>query len=214
MTKFLKLTFILFLLSGCSIKDATGFWSQKKELDKVKNQLEPLFIEKKILSKEFNSQFSLILDSLSIKPNNYSYLDNNNGYQEYNGKLEKISKYSFSKIDNYEKHEPELVFFENNIIFFDNKGTILSFDHNSKLIWKTNIYSKDDKKLNPQISMKKNNDKLIITDNLSKFYALNIKDGKIIWSKNHKTPFNSQIKIFNSYFFVVDSNNICMFMSW
>ena len=207
MTRFLILTFIL-LLSGCSIKDTTGFWSQKKELDKVKNQLEPLFIEKKILSKEFNSQFSLILDSLSIKPNNYSYLDNNNGYQEYNGKLEKISKYSFSKIDNYEKHEPELVFFENNIIFFDNKGTILSFDHNSKLIWKTNIYSKDDKKLNPQISMKKNNDKLIITDNLSKFYALNIKDGKIIWSKNHKTPFNSQIKIFNSYFFVVDSNNV------
>ena len=53
MTKFLKLTFILFLLSGCSIKDTTGFWSQKKELDKVENRLQPLFIEEKILSKEF-----------------------------------------------------------------------------------------------------------------------------------------------------------------
>ena len=208
MTKFLKLTFILFLLSGCSIKDATGFWSQKKELDKVESRLQPLFIEEKILSKEFNSKFSLILDPSSLKPKNNSYWDNNNGYQEYNGKLEKISKYSFSKIDNYEKHEPELVFFENNIIFFDNKGTILSFDHNSKLNWKTNIYSKDDKKLNPQISMKKINDKLVITDNLSKLYVLNIKNGKILWSKNHKTPFNSQIKIFENYFFVVDSNNV------
>ena len=33
------------------------------------------------------------------------------------------------------------------IIFFDNKGTILCFDQNSQLLWSFNIYSKEEKKI-------------------------------------------------------------------
>ena len=208
MIKFLKLFFIFYFLISCSLKDTTGFWSQQEKLNKVENKLIPLFKKENILSKEFNTDFSIDLDPSSLKLNLNAVLDNNDGYTEYSGNLEKISKYNFSKIDNYEQADQELIFFGNNVIFFDNKGTILNFDHNSKLIWKTNIYSKDEKKLSPKISMSKNDNSLIVTDNLSKLYALNMKDGSVLWSKNHITPFNSQIKIFKNYFFVVDSNNV------
>ena len=208
MIKFLKLFFIFYFLTSCSLKDTTGFWSQQEKLNKVENKLRPLFKKENILSKEFNTDFSIDLDPSSLKLNLNAVLDNNDGYTKYSGNLEKISKYNFSKIDNYEQAEQELIFFGNNVIFFDNKGTIINFDHNSKLIWKTNIYSKDEKKLSPKISMSKNDNSLIVTDNLSKLYALNMKDGSVLWSKNHITPFNSQIKIFKNYFFVVDSNNV------
>ena len=55
--------------------------------------------------------------------------------------------------------------------------------------------------------MENDNQHLIIADNLAKFYALNTNDGKILWSKNHETPFNSQIKVYKDKFFIVDLNN-------
>ena len=208
MTKFVKLIFILILLPSCSLKDTTGFWSEKKKLDKIENKLKPLSVKEKKISKEFNTDFFLKLDPSKINLNKTSFYDNNDGYTKYTGQLKGISKYNFSKIDNYENVDPELIFYKDNVIFFDNNGTILNFDDNSKLIWKQNIYSKEERKLNPLISMNIINNRLIITDNLSKFYSLNMKDGSVLWSKNHKTPFNSQIKIFKEHFFTIDSNNI------
>ena len=207
MTKLVKFILILILLPSCSLNDATGFWSQKKKLKSVENKLIPLSKKEKIISKEFNINFLLKLDPSKIRINEESFYDNNDGYTKYTGQLKGISKYNFSKIKNYENVEPELIFYKNNVIFFDNKGTILNFDHNSNLIWKQNIYSKEEKKLNPLLSINMINDKLIIVDNLSKLYSLDVKDGSILWSKNHKTPFNSQIKIFKKHFFTIDSNN-------
>ena len=50
----------------------------------------------------------------------------------------------------------------------------------------------------------------------TKLYSLDVKDGSVLWSKNHKTPFNSQIKIFKKHFFTIDSNNtfICYSMTF
>ena len=52
--------------------------------------------------------------------------------------LSDFSKYKFSKIKNFYQFEPVISFNNKNIIFFDDKGTILQFDKNSKLIWKKN----------------------------------------------------------------------------
>ena len=207
MTNFLKFILFFLIISGCSLSDKTGFWSKEKNLDKVQNEFKPFFKKDKRFLKEFNNDFNLKIDPSKINLNVEGYLDNNDGYIEYVGELKKVSKYNFSKIDNYEKIEPELIFFKNDVIFFDNKGTILSFNQNSRLNWKKNIYSKNEKKLRPFLSMNMVNDRLIVTDNISRYYALNVKDGSVIWSKNHVTPFNSQIKIFKKLFFVVDANN-------
>ena len=36
---------------------------------------------------------------------------------------------------------------------------------------------------------------------------MNIDTGKILWSKKNTTPFNSEIKFYNDYFFVIDTSN-------
>ena len=207
MIKIFKSILLIIIISGCSFKDTTGFWSNEKKLEKDVLKFKPVFNNKERLLKEFNQNYKIKLDSSLVKFKNINKHDNNDGYVDYNGNLEKISKYSFSKIKNYNKLEPDLIFHNNGIIFFDNNGTILNYDQNSNLIWKKNYYSKSEKKIKPLLSMENDNQHLIIADNLAKFYALNTNDGKILWSKNHETPFNSQIKIYKDKFFIVDLNN-------
>ena len=207
MNNILKLLLLFFFISGCSLKDTTGFWTNENEIRKVESNFKPLFKNEERLLKEFNKDFKIKLDASLLKNDNSTSLNNNDGYTRYKGNLKKISKYNFSKIKDYNKLEPDLIFHDNGIIFFDNSGNILNFDNNSKLIWKKNIYLKNEKKIKPLLSMQNNKNYLIIADNLSKYYALNIKNGEIIWSKSHQSPFNSQIKIYKDKFFILDLNN-------
>ena len=207
MIRIFKLILLLILISGCSFKDTTGYWTNEKELSKSESNFKPLFENNERLLKEFNTNYKIKLDDSLIGSIQYNTLDNNDGYVKYNGNLEKISKYNFSKISDYNKFEPDLIFHNNGIIFFDNKGNILSFDNKSKLLWKKNNYSKSEKKLNPLISMQSNKNYLIAADNLSKYYALDMRNGEVLWSKSHEAPFNSQIKIYKDKFFILDLNN-------
>ena len=207
MIRIFKLILLLILISGCSFKDTTGYWTNEKEISKSESNFKPLFENNERLLKEFNTNYKIKLDDSLIGSIQYNTLDNNDGYVKYNGNLEKISKYNFSKISDYNKFEPDLIFHNNGIIFFDNKGNILSFDNKSKLLWKKNNYSKSEKKLNPLISMQSNKNYLIAADNLSKYYALDMRNGEVLWSKSHEAPFNSQIKIYKDKFFILDLNN-------
>ena len=99
------------------------------------------------LENEFNPGLKI---HLKAKPINNSFInnfDNNNGRINYNGNLKSVSRFKFSKIDNFDQFEPEIIFSNNNVIFFDTKGSILKFDNSSKLIWKKNYYSKIEKKI-------------------------------------------------------------------
>ena len=49
---------------------------------------------------------------------------------------------------------------------------------------------------------------LIVADTLAKYYSINLKTGDKIWSGNNNSPFNSQIKILDDKFFIVDDSNI------
>ena len=73
------------------------------------------------------------------------------------GSLKKSSRFKFAKIDKFDFSEPEIVFDENNLIFFDNNGAILKFDNSSNLIWKKNFYKKYEKKMKPLLSFAANN---------------------------------------------------------
>ena len=101
-----------------------------------------------------------------------------------------------------------MIFDKDNIIFFDNKGTIFKFDKKSKLVWKKNIYNKRQKKNKPILFFSNNKNKLIVADNIAKYYVIDINTGDLIWEKNHTSSFNSQIKIYKDKFFVVDLQNV------
>jgi outer membrane protein assembly factor BamB len=132
---------------------------------------------------------------------------NNDGRLDYDGILKKSSRYKFSKIKNFYQFEPKISFNDNNLVFFDNKGSILKFDDKSKLIWKKNYYSKSEKKLKPILQFANDGKTLVVADNIAKYFALDINTGELLWSKNNLAPFNSQIKIFEDKFFIIDFSN-------
>ena len=208
MNKFLRIFLIFFFVSNCSLSQSE-FWTKEKKIEKEKKfSIKKITKEKKVLEKELNPNLKIKLSAKLIKNSFINNLDNNNGRINYNGNLKSISRYKFSKIDDFYQFEPEIVFDNNSVIFFNNNGSILKFDESSRLIWKKNYYTKLEKKLKPILFFANNKDTLIVTDNIAKYYAINIKTGELLWSKNNSAVFNSQLKIYKDKFLVVDFENI------
>ena len=208
MNKILYLFVILIFITECSLHKNSKFWSNSKKIEKevVTKKYEEVFPTEEVLKKEFNSGLKIKLNS---KPLDKLLSNNNYNINRFNfdGNLKKLSRYKFSKIDNFYQYQPEISFFKNNIIFFDNKGSIIHFDNDSKLIWKKNYYSKYEKKLKPVLQFVNNGINLIVADNIARYYMLDIQTGNLIWSKNNLAPFNSQIKIYKNNFFIIDLSN-------
>ena len=209
MNRTIVLFLIILLITNCSLDNKSGIWTKSEKI-KVEKKLiiTELFKKEESLSKEFNSNVKIQLKSYLSNNSFLNNLSNNNGRVNYNGNLESLSKFKYSSIDNFDELEPEIVFERNNIIFFDNKGSILKFDQFSKLIWEKNYYKKTEKKQKPILSFANNQKMLVIVDNFAKYYAINIKTGELLWSKRNSAPFNSQIKIYKDKFFVTDFDNI------
>ncbi len=53
-----------------------------------------------------------------------------------------------------------------------------------------------------------NGKNLIVNDNLSKFYSINLNNGEILWSKYSLSSFNSNIKIIKDKFITIDFDNV------
>ena len=198
------LVFLIFL-NNCSFDNRSGIWTKTESLQSNNVLIKNLFEKEEVKKNEFNTNF-LISTPLKIKyeisenKNNYGFLNNNLN-------LKKVSRYKFSKINNFDYLDPTLVFYKDDLIFFDNKGYILRFNDNSKIIWKKNYYNKVEKKSSPILNFSIKDKILLVTDSLSKYYALNLETGDIIWSKNHNTVFVSEIKIDNDKFYAIDANN-------
>ena len=207
MNKILNFLLITILLSGCSLNKNSSFWTSDALEELEEKKFQKIFTDEKALSQELNTNISLNLGSSLTKTILLNNFNNNDGRVNFDGLLKKSSKYKFSKIKNFYQFEPVISFNKNNIIFFDNKGTILKFNERSKLIWKKNYYSKSEKKLNPILQFANDSRFLLVADNIAKYYMLNINTGELVWSKNNTAPFNSQIKIYKDKFFIIDFTN-------
>ena len=136
MNKIFQLLFIIIFFSGCSLNKNSKFWTSET-IKKIEEQkFEKIFDDPKTLSQELNTNISLNFSKSLIKNDLSQKFTNNDGRVNFDGSLKKSLKYKFSKIENFYQFEPELSFNKGNIIFFDDKGTVLQFDERSKLIWK------------------------------------------------------------------------------
>ena len=208
MNKIILFIAFIILIAGCSLQKNSKFWSASQDIfDENNLNYKEIFVEEKTLGKELNSHLKIKFD---VKVNDdliaRNYL-NNDGRLNYDGLLKKSSRYKFSKINKFYQFEPTISFNKKNIIFFDNKGSILQFNDFSKLIWKKNYYSKSEKKLKPVLQFANNEKILIVADNIAKYYALDLVSGNLLWSKNNQAPFNSQVKIYDDKFFIIDFSN-------
>ena len=208
--------FIFFLLSliftNCSLNENSKIWNKKNKI-KVEKNIEIIFDEKTISYKELNSNISLDF-SQAIIQNKIIDDKNNFGPQNYSGKLQKIKNFKFSKFNNENDTDLTPLFLKDGIIFFDSKGSIIRYNINQKIVWKKNYYSKFEKKNNPKLSFAMIKKKLVVVDNLSNTFLINLENGNLIWKKRNNYPYNSEIKINNDRFFVIDLNNVlrCYFI--
>ncbi len=210
MNKIKVLFIIILFLFGCSLNSNSKFWTEEQDLSKItKNyKIIKVFKEGNNKNNEFNKNVEIKIVSNYKNKQFHKNLDNNFGYKNFEGKLEKISNYNFSKIKDFNIYKPDPIFHDNGIIFFESDGTIINFDFDSRLLWQQNIYSKEDKKNGPILFFSIYENYLIVADNLAKFYKLDLNSGKVLWTKQKSSPFNSQIKSYNNNFYLIDSNNV------
>ncbi len=207
MSKIFQLLLIIIFFSGCSFNKNSKFWTSETIKEIEEQKFEKIFEDSTSLSQELNTNIKLNLGKSFTKNKISKKFTNNDGRVNFDGSLKKSSKYKFSKIENFYQFEPIIAFNKENVIFFDDKGTVLQFNNRSRLIWKKNYYTKSEKKSNPILQFANNKKFLIVADNLSKYYMLNLETGDLIWSKNNSAPFNSQIKIYKDRFFLIDFTN-------
>ncbi len=207
MIKIFSLIIFLFLLVNCSLNESSKIWNKKNKITDKEKNIKIILDEKKEIPKEFNSKQKIDLSKINLS-NDINNKLNDFGAQSYSGKLNKIGNFKFSKFDELIELNFKPLFLDDIVIFFDKKGSVIKYDFDGKILWKKNYYDKFEKKSNPRLSFSKKENNLIITDNLSKLYLIDLKSGNLIWSKRNDYPFNSEIKIFNNKFFVIDLKNI------
>ena len=205
MNRLIILLLSLFLLNNCSLNENSKIWKEKEKNLESKN-IEKVFLDKKIIVSEFNQELKLNLGE--IQSNNKT-IDNQNNYgsQSYDGLIKKVGNYKFSKLENINQLNFKPIFLNDGLIFFDKKGSIVRYNESQKVVWKKNYYSKNEKKLKPQLNFLQTGDNLLVVDNIAKYYSININSGELNWSKNSTYPFNSEIKKNKDKFFVIDYKN-------
>jgi len=196
----------LTFLNQCSLNENSRIWKDKEKKLEAQKNIKKVFLEDKKITTEFNQE--LKLDLSIIKFNNKIIDDKNNyGSQNYEGLINKIGNYKFSKFEDINQLNFKPIFLEDGLIFFDKKGSIIRYNDKTKVLWKKNHYSKPEKKLRPKLDFIQDGENLLITDSIAKYYSVNINSGELNWSKNNIYPFNSDIKKHKNKIFVIDYKN-------
>ena len=132
MNNFLNIILIFIIITSCSLHKNSKFWTNEKIVEEKKENNIKIFEEEKALAKELNSNLKISLYTKAINRSFINNFDNNNGRINFSGEPKNKSKFKFSKIKDFYDYDPKLSFYNNDIIFFDNKGTILFFDGDQK----------------------------------------------------------------------------------
>ena len=151
MNKVIVILIFSIFLSNCSLNENSRIWNKKEKIENENKVLKKIFTEKEVISTEFNPLLKL---DLSKNMQNNKIFDplNNFGSSKYNGQINKINNYKFSKLENFNQFNFEPLILDNGIIIYDKKGTIIRFNDNTNVVWKNNFYSKTEKKINPTLS--------------------------------------------------------------
>ena len=206
MNRIIILIIALTFLNQCSLNENSRIWKDKEKKLEAQKNIKKVFLEDKKITTEFNQELKL---DLSIIKFNNKITDNENNYgsQNYEGLIDKIGNYKFSKFEDINQLNFKPIFLEDGLIFFDKKGSIIRYNDKTKVLWKKNHYSKPEKKLRPKLDFVQDGENLLITDSIAKYYSVNINSGELNWSKNNIYPFNSDIKKHKNKIFVIDYKN-------
>lgn len=206
---------ILFYLNGCSFDNKSGIWnsgqiSNEKKQDVVFKDFKKITSSQEVfretikISPEFKFSIDRPIKNIAWKDSFYSKSNNLKNFK-YNNTYESILK--TKKLSKYDMNE-YIVFEKDNLITSDQAGNVIIFSINeNKINLKFNFYKKKYKKIKKFLNLIVDNNIIYITDNIGFIYALNYKDNKILWAKNHKVPFRSNLKMNSNKLFTSNQNN-------
>ena len=211
---------ILLLLNNCSFDNKTGIWKNENNIGKRENVIfkdfkevvtsDNTFKKKKILNKNLKIFLSKPEANVDWKDYFFNYNNNSINYK-YNNSNEIILKSKRLSRHNVNKN----ILLENkNLLLNDENGNIIVFSTlSNQVISKFNFYKKRFKKIKKLLNLIVENNIIYTTDNLGYVYAYNYKINKIIWAKNYKTPFRSNLKIIKDKIIAADEKNNLVFFN-
>ena len=207
--------FVFLIITNCSFDTKSGIWTGNKKIVEEKEVFIRIDEESKIIKEEINSKLIINIKEGSLNKNWFFSdvnLKNNIPHLLFNGSLKNISKFKFKKSANLAFYSPEILLSEKYIIFYDNNGFLVKYNSNKEILWKTRISNKKQQKSITSISLALLENIIYGSDNLGKYFALDLNTGKLKWEKKHINFFNSQIKVKNKKIFLVDidDNLICL----
>jgi outer membrane protein assembly factor BamB len=206
---------IIFFLPNCSFDNKTGIWKDtskinSKKIDKYNDLKEAqtsnikFFDKLKNLDKDYIFEYNKKIINKSWSDFFYSkgnYLDNFS-YNNNNNIIFTGKKLTRTKINE------QILFDKNILISTDQKGNIIIYSiKEKKILHKYNFYKKKFKNIKKNIYIGIKNKILYVSDNIGYVYAYDFIDNKIIWAKDYKVPFRSNIKLANNKIFLSDQNN-------
>ena len=213
------LSIFLILFSNCSFDNKTGIWDNidtsitKKDEFKdfvTLSSEEPSF--NKVVYPKKNLKITLDSKNQNSKWFEEFYQGTNNlgnfDYKDRNTLILKSKKLIGNKANN------QIFFDGKNIIATNEKGNIIVYSLElQEIIFEFNLYEKKFKKIKKKIHIIIEKNIVYVSDNLGYLYAINLISKKLLWAKNYKTPFRSNIKILKDKIIISDINNLLYFIN-
>ena len=211
---------ICLTLSSCSFDNKTGIWKNEKNDSDDQSNIFKDFKTVTTFENKFNkvipfdnkNKFQLLKPINNLEWNDEFFGLNNNlknfQYDDLNKIILKSKKLSRNKV--FER----ILFSNNHLIINDEKGNIIIYSiSRKKTIYKFNFYKKKYKKIKKKINLIIENNIIYVSDNIGYLYAFDYKHNKLVWAKNYKIPFRSNLKIFNNKIIVSNQNNNLFFLN-
>ena len=204
---------IVFLFSHCSFDNKSGIWQSKDSISKKDDRFKgfekfytKLESYKEVKYPKLNLKISIDSPRINNNWTDEHYQRNNNLINFSYKDLNKVIS-SSKKLTRFKSNE-NILYFSGNTIIADKRGNILVYSlKKKKVIFKYNFYKKQYKKIKKEIKILLEENIIYVADNLGYLYSLNYQSGKLLWAKNFKVPFRSNIKASNEKLFLADINN-------
>lgn len=212
--KLLKVFIIIILINSCSFDNKTGIWNSNDNLSKKESGVFTEFKTLAINKDNFNEVINLKQEftfEIPAKINNYKWEDINynqfNNYDNFSYNKSKNLIYKSKKISRH-RLQNSFLYENKNLILTDNKGNIIIYSIEiDEVITKYNFYKKKHKKVDKILNIVLNNSIVYISDNLGYVFAFDYRNEKILWAKNNKIPFRSNLKVKDNKLIAADQNN-------
>ena len=218
--KIFLISFVFVILLSCSFDKKSGIWKNDSNVGIENNDVYSQFEDLIIVNSPFKNEIK-IKDGFKFNiPNSYSNLEwtdifynqynnsKNFKFSELNQKTFRSGKTTRHKIDNYILYEND------NVILTDQSGDINVYSlSNKKKILKFNFYKKKYKKNLKILNIIVEKNIIYVSDNLGYLYSLDYYNKKILWAKNFKIPFRSNLKIFKDKLILSNQNNHLYFIN-